>query len=129
MKVRRVNRYYCDFCKRGRCSKHAIATHEIHCCRNPNRVCRMCLRAELEQQPIADLVSSVSVAIECGSGEDCTEYAIGDIAATRTLANGCPACILAAILQHPQKPSAPFDFKAESESFLADLSERIYQCP
>lgn len=42
MKVKRVNRYYCDFCRKGLCSKYWMERHESSCTANPKRQCRMC---------------------------------------------------------------------------------------
>lgn len=42
MRVKKVNRYYCDFCKKSNCSKHAMELHEKHCTMNPDRQCRLC---------------------------------------------------------------------------------------
>lgn len=54
-------RYYCDFCKKSGCSGHHIVKHETHCCRNPNRVCRMCVAAgDVEQQPSDVLLAALN---------------------------------------------------------------------
>ena len=42
MKIIKVNRYYCDFCKKANCSAPAMSLHERHCTLNPNRTCCMC---------------------------------------------------------------------------------------
>lgn len=107
-------RHYCDFCKKQGAAKHHIAKHEMHCCKNPNRVCGTCNLFELEQQPMAELVGVLDA-----SGLD----------ALKEFAQGCPACILAAICQHRQKlidervppedmPWYDFDFRAASKEAL-----------
>lgn len=73
-------RYYCDFCKKSGGSKPAMAKHETSCTNNPDRVCRMCKFADLEQKPIGELT---------------TTYAQQGWKALRELAGGCPVCILA----------------------------------
>ena len=40
-KVRTLQRYQCDFCKR-KSVKHIIALHEKRCFRNPKRFCDYC---------------------------------------------------------------------------------------
>lgn len=42
MKVKKVNRYYCDYCAKSRGTKHSMEVHEKHCTMNPDRRCRMC---------------------------------------------------------------------------------------
>lgn len=83
MRRAKVWRYYCDFCKRAGCSGGHIRTHEAHCCRNPNRVCRMCVRLDAEQQPLPTLVDALNS---------------GGIERLRDVANYCPACMLTAVM-------------------------------
>lgn len=115
MKIKRVNRYYCDFCRKAGQAKYWIAKHERGCTANPNRVCCLCEHAEKQQKPIAELVACVSA--------EKAELGIPDV---RALSDNCPACILAAIRQSgillTEGPdgypiSVPFDFKAEMEQF------------
>lgn len=42
MKIKKVNRYYCEFCKKSGCSAYHIQKHEKSCTSNPNRKCKMC---------------------------------------------------------------------------------------
>lgn len=55
--MRRVKRwrYYCDFCKKVGGSAGHMKTHELHCTGNPDRICRMCKLANLEQKPIGSI--------------------------------------------------------------------------
>ena len=83
-------RYYCDYCKKSGGSGSAMAIHEKHCTMNPNRVCRFCATGAdwgMEQHPIGDLIAALGCGDEAG------------MKALRELAQGCPACILAAIRQ------------------------------
>jgi hypothetical protein len=114
MRTKKVNRYYCDHCRKGGLSKHHMAKHELGCCRNPDRKCGMCRVAEIEQKPLSELISALR------------ETGIDDV---RKLTD-CPACIMAAILQSGiQKPYAgeedpgiwiEFDFKKERTRFFED---------
>ena len=74
-------RHYCDFCKKSTGTKPSMEKHEKSCTANPERVCRMCSFADLEQQPFADLVKANT---------------FEGFEALKKLAQGCPACILAA---------------------------------
>jgi hypothetical protein len=42
MRVKKVNRYWCDFCNKAGLSAGAMAKHEKHCTMNPDRSCRVC---------------------------------------------------------------------------------------
>ena len=80
-------RYYCDHCNKGSGSPSAMRRHERGCTANPNRVCGMCaLQADdggAEPAPHRDEL--VRILDSSGFTEMCSA------------ANGCPACILAAI--------------------------------
>lgn len=113
-------RYYCEFCKKSGASGGHIAKHEASCTRNPNRVCRMCAKGELVQQPMETLLAALHE---------------GGADAVLRLAEGCPACTMAAILVH--RGSEPleyeestgytnfieFDYKKAADSFWADVNE------
>lgn len=78
-------RYYCGFCKKSGASGGHMAKHEASCCRNPNRVCRMCKAAgDVEQKDMQTLLAALSA----GGLEELT-----------SVAETCPACILAALIQ------------------------------
>ncbi len=82
MRKKRVWRFYCDHCSKGGCSGGHIAKHEKGCTRNPNRECGMCRETGLDQSPTSELLEALTS---------------GGIAKVRELADGCPACIMAAI--------------------------------
>ncbi len=122
-------RYYCDHCNKSGASGGHMKTHEARCCRNPERVCGFHSdeRIEEPQPALADLTA----ALEGGKS-----WAEG-LKALREAAHGCPACMLAGILQsevlqeakemaHGDPESFPwpeldFDFKKEVESFWVDV--------
>lgn len=84
MKTKRVLRYYCDHCRKGGCGKAAMIRHELHCIKNPNRECRMCALLDSAPEPMPDLIESLQ--------QD-------GIDGLRKKTEGCPACMLAAIVQ------------------------------
>lgn len=100
--------------------------HERGCTLNPDRECGFCQEAELCQEPMADLISAL------GKGD--TE----GMDKVRTLAEGCPACMLAAIRQVallsygvedkwgavtlPCDAAMDFSFKKERERFWNELN-------
>lgn len=84
MRKKKVWRYYCDHCGKGGCGAHAIAKHEWGCIRNPSRTCGMCEKAEFEEKPMDDLIASLVA---------------GGLPGLRQATTGCPACMLAAIVQ------------------------------
>jgi hypothetical protein len=73
-------RYYCEFCKKAGGSPSHIKRHEAGCTNRPDRVCGMCKAQREPQTPLHDLLA-----------------AAGNLEALREAANGCPACMLAAI--------------------------------
>lgn len=109
-------RYYCGFCKKSGASGHHMANHEAHCCRNPDRVCRMCKKAELVQQDMPTL----RAALASGGLDELRRVAGGE-----DIEGGCPACILATLMQDRAEnpPDADgggwieFDYKAAAETF------------
>lgn len=110
MRVKRVLRYYCDHCNRGVCSKSAMTLHEGRCIKNPERTCGFCRTAEIPQVPIAGLITALES---------------GDVDVLRVVANGCPACMLSAIVQQRETSrdcdgwvsSQMFDYKTEVTKF------------
>lgn len=119
MQQRKVWRYYCDHCRKGGCGKGAMAKHERHCVKNPNRKCRMCDAGETVQQPLVDLLDALRS---------------GGIDRLREVADGCPACMLHAVVMHNQtepeyEPETGagggvyFDFKSELKQFWERVNE------
>jgi hypothetical protein len=99
--------YYCEHCKRHRITARAIVNHEPRCIYNPNR-------------------------IVCGWHDDRKPYShAGTLAAglrdnldvewLRIGADGCPACMLSAVVQAGltvyERDALGFDYKAEVERF------------
>lgn len=115
MRKKQVWRYYCDFCGKGGQSGGHMKRHERSCCRNPERKCGMCAAAMNDQEPLPKLIEAL------GKGD------VDGLARLRELATGCPACMLAAIIQSKlQRPlnhdgeggfHVDFDFKKEKDAF------------
>lgn len=105
MTSKRRLRYYCDFCKKSGCNSGCIKRHEQGCCRNPNRICGMCKTKDLQQPDLSELIAILDGADEENAPEKLEQL--------KTLSNGCPNCILAAIIQSGcQRPMVfgPFDY-------------------
>lgn len=94
-----------------------MVKHEQRCIRNPDRVCGFCLHAGFEQKPMPELIEALSE----------------DLKGIRDLAENCPGCILAAIVQSGnQYPCVSeddpgfyykYDFKTEVKQFWDDYRE------
>ena len=108
MRVKKVWRYCCDFCKKTSLSKGAMNKHEKHCTMNPDRKCRMCAYMEGYSAPLPELIamlpepSELLYEIECGyqaTGEGKMPAFWEAFEKMRDAAEQCPACILAALRQ------------------------------
>ena len=125
MTRRQVWQYWCGFCGKHNLSAASIASHEKHCTKNPDRVCRMCIASGEEQLPIAELSKCIDISLPDEG-----------LSTLRVMSGHCPACILATLLQcgahkpgftlmskgavHfcvPNMPDITFDFKAECKSW------------
>jgi hypothetical protein len=84
MRKKKVWRYYCEFCKKSGCSAGHMKNHEKHCTMNPKRDCRMCNISGTGGESIDILVIT---------------FIYNGLAALREAAEGCPACMLAAMRQ------------------------------
>jgi hypothetical protein len=142
MKVKKVNRYYCEYCKKSSCSGGHMQKHELHCTANPRRVCRMCQRNEdcsqLSIDELMDILPDDSLFVAIGkpwngAGENAQyeknalsretlQIAADSLKKLREKTNGCPACILAAIKQKGglffKNFIYDFDYAKESKEWL-----------
>lgn len=80
-------RYYCDHCNKGNGSPSAMRRHERGCTANPQRICGMCSMLAREGGP--EPAPPLRILLETLDTEG--------FKAMCELANGCPACILAAL--------------------------------
>ncbi len=109
MKTKKVNRYYCDYCRKSGCAAGHMRRHESGCTMNPNRTCRVCGILEETQSPMPDLVACLPDHEAHREGPDefghehyritLTTAANEALSKLRELAHNCPACIMAAIRQ------------------------------
>ena len=108
MRVRKTNRYYCDFCKKANCSSGAMRLHERHCTMNPNRSCRLCK----QPRDIPGIIKSLPHHRSYYDDEG-KPVGVGLLAQIRTACSNCPACILAIVRQAAITPVVDFDYKEE----------------
>ncbi len=119
MRTEIVNRYYCDHCSKGMMRKSSMLRHEPSCIKNPERsACHLCVQGGLERVPMDELRKAMND---------------GGVEAVSDLAQGCPACILSAIVQtrevHPPDEDGDtgwvdFDYKKALSEFYQDLTDR-----
>lgn len=113
-------RYKCDFCGKIGYSGGSMAKHEKHCTANDDRECRVCKMIEAEQNPMYLLVAAAQT---------------GSLRELEDTAEGCPACMLAAIRRIPiHYPGGYQDddgdafskwkYKDAMKSIWADFNER-----
>jgi len=124
MKKKKVWRYYCEFCKKSGCSGGHLSSHEKSCTNNPDRVCKMCNAAGLNQKSIAELIKTLGLGDKAG------------VDALREATDGCPACMLSAIrqsgLQIPDNENGPgfsvdFIFSQEKDTFWGAINQEVYE--
>lgn len=138
MKIKKVNRYWCDFCNKAGLSASHMAKHEKHCTLNPARECRMCKMmkdgwdSDFKQATLPELIAILPppdmVANENGGIEYHYTYQAkldAAIPLLRKAAGGCPACMMAALRQAKiHVPMATgFDFTRECKEIWSGINE------
>ena len=121
MRTKRVNRYYCDFCRKAGQSKRHLAKHERRCTLNPARECGVCKMLDLAQRPMADLVRLLPEWNGPRSPDDVPDYDAA-LPALREACGNCPACILAAVRQSGASLLS-FDFTTEMKAVWDEINE------
>lgn len=138
MKVKRVNRYYCDHCGKGSCASGHMRKHELHCTMNPDRACGVCSIMQSKQAPISQLVALFPKREEyptadpmIGDPDIYSEEYINALkeafSKLRKRTNNCPACILAAVRQAKTNSWIAmdmFNFKDEMKAMFDKLNNR-----
>jgi len=76
MKVRRVTRFGCDYCSKGFWRRSLALGHEERCLRNPERVCGLCLRNNLPQKTLTELVELLDLGPETLAEQTCPMCAL-----------------------------------------------------
>jgi len=144
MRTKRVNRYYCDFCKKSGCSKGHMATHEAHCTMNPNRKCRLCAEVfNPSPEALAALVATTKEALSAVAvrvtGDNFGDWVHLDSEALRKVVDDvrdatetCPACTLAVLRQAGADMgmigTTGWSFKDELKAWWADYNEGMRYC-
>lgn len=129
MITKKVNRYYCEFCKKSGGSSGHIRRHEEHCTRNPNRKCRMCLLDDNFPQPkMKDLLVLLPDPKEYELEEEygMVYYSIAFVPKVNEAIEKireittCPACIMSALRQKgiPVPCAESFNYKKEVEELF-----------
>lgn len=143
MRVRKVNRYYCDYCSTSKGTRRAMARHESRCTANPNRECGLCDYVEREtgesqRCTLDELRSFIYMEFttpEMLSDESVWQSGLGFLEhrdGNRVLQqmrnmSGCPACMFAAI----RITGAPLyiNLKKEMRSVLDEFNADIGEGP
>ena len=130
MKTKKVNRYYCDHCKKSGCSARHMKKHETGCTLNPNRICGYCRISEIEQMEMKRLLD----VLPCPPTEIEDEYGwigYGDIPdieiaidKLRELTQNCPMCIFSALRQKDIPIyMTKFNYKEDTDVFWNNFND------
>lgn len=119
MTKKKVNRYYCDFCRKAGCSSGHMKKHEKHCTANPNRACRLCQTPHRDFASLRKFVEGINEQPDEPVGEIPKEL--------RDAVGNCPACILATLRQEQGRHVYTFDFKKELEAWWAEKNDEASQ--
>ena len=99
--------YYCEYCKRHRLTRNAIEAHEPRCIYNPNRTA---CGWHADKKPVGH---AGTLAAGLRDNLDTEWLRIG--------ADGCPACMLAVVVQaeltYHERDDLGFSYKDEVERF------------
>ena len=115
MRSRTVTVWYCGHCSKRKFTRPAMEKHELSCTMNPERVCKMCKMAGLEQRSIAELIDNLPV-----WDSDQKDVAV------RKASGNCPACLLAACRQAPAGLGMKdFNWKEESKAWIGTYSKPL----
>ena len=146
MITKKLNRYYCEYCKKSGCNANVIRKHESACTLNPNRVCRVCLmdhgdsvKGEGEQKPIIDLMALLpDPLLFLAIGEydfkfykdGLTETVNSALPLLREVSGDCPACIMAALRQKgiPVLMATDFSFTKEMKEIWDNINDKNRSC-
>jgi hypothetical protein len=140
MITKKVNRYYCEYCKKAGCSAGHIRSHERHCTLNPNRECRMCDILQNGKPNLNYLIGFLphiedykKIAVDSYDFLDYETITYGNLGAEldkilpilRKQSGNCPCCILAAIRQSkiPVYLVKDFNFKEECQEVFRMKNE------
>lgn len=114
MRSKLVMRHYCDHCGKGRFHRTATDKHEARCIYNPNRKCPFCSAMHDSPKPMDELIAALDASLD----------------ELRSVSQGCPTCMLAAIVQQKKRDGddfedVNFDYKKEREEWYHENTEAI----
>ena len=136
MKVKRVNRYYCEYCKKAGCAGGHMRKHEERCTLNPNRICGMCQLLGQNQSDINRIIKLLpnpedyrNKTVEYDSFNGLEEAVAKILPKIREETGNCPACIMAVFRQGKiHVPTVKgFNFSDECKAIWADINEQNRQ--
>ena len=133
MKIKRVNRYYCDFCNKGGCAAGHMKNHEKHCTMNPHRVCRVCHRWDGlgNGKSLMTILNQLQTDVNDFKGkswvniEPVKQILLNKI---QNLTQGCPVCVLSVLRQFNIAASFIYEFRFK-ESLEEYRKARQFQVP
>jgi len=123
-------RYYCDFCKKAGGHAGHMRNHEKHCTNNPNRECGMCnvCNSLPNHNELIELLATFpGETIEPFDPDTAPYKSIKDeksLIEFRKKADGCPACMLAALRQSGIFMEN-FDYAKEAKEFWAEVNANL----
>jgi len=128
MNIKRVNRYYCEYCKKSGGASGHMRIHELHCTMNPRRVCRMCKTGYQDQvniESVLPLLPKVSDFTREDHGEIIIDGSICDLALDiiRTYTT-CPACTLS-LFRLAGISCGSFDFTDECKKWWDRVNDTM----
>ena len=135
MIVKKVNRYYCEFCKKSKGTKSSMASHERHCTMNPNRECRMCIKLEggsiasiqelIALLPISTQKQPIFVDGVFSAESEAFDKLVKEAVLEIRKATTCPVCILSALRQSgiDQVFWSEFNYKEEMAKLWRDYNQ------
>jgi hypothetical protein len=153
VKVKMVQQFGCDFCKKKMYRRDAMVTHEKHCTMNPDRYCRMCDKIEDDEYHSGhrELIEMIPRPIETTEEFPLDELGnrmdrracirvdhddegfvsiywenyedICDAFADVRRKTNCPACLFAVLRQTGLIGHVEFDYTKECDLFWADFKQ------
>lgn len=133
MRTKRVNRYYCDFCKSSGCSAPHMAKHERRCTMNPKRECGVCALVDSSgTRPMNELTALLPDRERFRRttrerfSDELTEAANAALPSLRNACDNCPACTFAAIRQAgiPVLLVTDFHWTNEMDAVWAEVNKQ-----
>ncbi len=131
MKIKKVTRYYCEFCKKSKGTKYSMEIHEEHCTMNPNRICRMCNfigEKQRNKKEIENFVSEIKKETQNKTEEETSGLCTKFLERTKRFVHGCPVCMLS-VFRFSCVPMFlwNWEFKTELNKKLEEINARIEQ--